>query len=104
MSKQRAALRAQQEAKRQRAKRERAKAGGAQQARPRSRPPRGRPGQPTGARARASRRRTSMAVVLVLLAQLAAWFLWENWAGNLAVFIVTVFLAVIVLGLLRRHR
>jgi hypothetical protein len=101
MSKQRATLRAQQEAKRQRAKRERAAQGGGPQ---RTRPPRGRPGQPTGARARRSRRRTSAAVALLLLAQLAAWFLWQNWAANLAVFIVTGFLATIVLGLLRRHR
>ncbi|MDP3967301.1 MAG: hypothetical protein Q8Q02_03405 [Nocardioides sp.] len=105
MSKQRAALRAQQEAKRQRAKRERAaNGGGPQQPRARTRPPRGRPGQPTGTLARRSRRRTSAAVVLALLAQVAAWFLWQNWAANLAVFILTVLLATVVLGLLRRRR
>lgn len=100
MSKQKAALRAQQQANRERRRRERA----ATPSRPRQDVRRGRPGQPTGVRARRSRRRTSIAVALVLLLQLGAALWWRDWAANLAVLIVSAALATIVLGLLRRHR
>lgn len=100
MSKQRARQRAQAEAARARRKRERAAA----PSKPRSTARKGPAGRPTGQLARRSRQRTSLAVAIVLLLQLGAGLLWRNWAANLAVFIVSVALATIVLGSLRRRR
>ncbi|MDP9823485.1 hypothetical protein [Nocardioides massiliensis] len=100
MSKQRAQQRAQQQAARERRKRERA----ATPSKPRTPARKGPAGRPTGELARRSRQRTSLAVAIVLLLQLGAGLLWRDWAANLAVFIVSAAIAVIVLGSLRRRR